>query len=453
MAFLTNRTPKPQDETKQKNTMTQLTQARNGIVTDAMRAVAAKENHDPEFIRDRIAQGTLCIPANTIHAQANLDPAGIGRDLTTKINANIGASPLDSCIEDEYKKLMTAVKYGADAVMDLSTGGQVDQCRTRLIQASTVPVGTVPLYEMIIDKPIEELTAEMILATCEKQAAQGVDFFTIHAGLLAEHVPLTAKRIAGIVSRGGSLIAQWMRYHNKQNPFYDLFDELCAIMSQYDVCFSLGDGLRPGALADATDDAQLAELRTLGELTARAQEAGCQVIVEGPGHVPFDQIEYNMKIQQEICNGAPFYVLGPIVTDIAPGYDHITSAIGATAAAYHGAAFLCYVTPREHLGLPNDHDVRQGVIAYKIAAHAADVALKIPGARDRDDQLSAARANLDWPTHLALSLDPDTARQMHDEKQLPDTNHCTMCGKQWCSVRINKELQESLAGEQGQKSE
>ena len=424
--------------------MTQLEQARNEIITEQMRLVAQKENLPSEFVRDELAGGKLVIPANVEHLKRGLQPIGIGRALATKINANIGASPISSDERHELSKLNIALKYGADAVMDLSTGGDVDRCRCSLIESSPAPLGTVPLYEMIIGKNIEELTYDDILNTCAKQAEQGVDFFTIHAGLLKEHLPLTKSRIAGIVSRGGSLIAQWMLNHNKQNPFYDLFDDLCDIMRQNDVCFSLGDGLRPGCLADATDKAQIAELRTLGELTQRAWDKGCQVMVEGPGHVPFDQIEYNMKIQQEICQGAPFYVLGPLVTDVAPGYDHITSAIGATAAAYHGAAFLCYVTPREHLGLPTDDDVREGVIAYKIAAHAADVALGIKGARDWDDNLSRARAELDWEKHLELAMDPETARRLHDEKKLPDTDHCTMCGKDWCSVRISKELSKSI---------
>ncbi|MBN1437070.1 MAG: phosphomethylpyrimidine synthase ThiC [Sedimentisphaerales bacterium] len=421
---------------------TQLEQARRGVTTDAMRWVGQQEYMDAEVIRVEVAEGRLVIPANKVHLAGTLRPVGIGRKISTKINANIGASPLASSDEDELAKLNVALKYGVHSVMDLSTGGDVDRCRLNLIANCPVPFGTVPLYEMIIDRPIEELTYDDIIETCQKQAAQGVDFFTIHAGLLKEHVPLTDKRIAGIVSRGGSLIATWMEHHGKQNPFYELFDDLCAIMRENDVCFSLGDGLRPGCLADATDEAQIAELRTLGELTQRAWEHGCQVMVEGPGHVPFDQIEYNMKIQQEICQGAPFYVLGPLVTDVAPGYDHITSAIGATAAAVHGAAFLCYVTPSEHLGLPDEDDVRQGVIAYRIAAHAADVALGIPNARDWDDEISKARADLDWRKHLELAMDSETARARHDAKQLPDTDHCTMCGKQWCSVRISKGLRE-----------
>ncbi len=424
--------------------MTQLEKARKNIITDEMKQVAHTERTAPERVMSLIAEGRLVIPANKIHLKGNLKPIGIGRAITTKINANIGASPLDSDENYELRKLEISLKYGADTVMDLSTGGDVDHCRLNLIHHSPAPLGTVPIYEMIIHRSVDDLSYDDILKTCEKQAQQGVDFFTIHAGLLKEHIPLTRKRIAGIVSRGGSLLAHWMLNHNKQNPFYEVFNDICDIMRQYDVCFSLGDGLRPGCLADATDEAQIAELRTLGELTQRAWEKGCQVMVEGPGHVPYNQIEYNMKLQQEICKNAPFYVLGPLVTDIAPGYDHITSAIGATAAAYHGAAFLCYVTPREHLGLPTDDDVRQGVIAYKIAAHAADVALGLPGARDRDDELSRARADLDWKKHLELAIDPDTARQMHDEKKLPDTDHCTMCGKDWCAVRITKELREKV---------
>lgn len=424
--------------------MTQLLQARQNTVTPAMREVAQKENIPAEKIREEVAAGRLVIPANRVHLAGKLRPIGIGRAVTTKINANIGASPLASDGLCELRKLEVALRYKVDAVMDLSTGGDVDQCRINLINHSPIPLGTVPMYEMIISKPIEELTYDDILKTCQKQAEQGVDFFTIHAGLLKQYLPFVKKRLTGIVSRGGSLIATWMNHHNKQNPFYEIFDDLCAIMRQYDVCFSLGDGLRPGCLADATDEAQLAELRTLGELTQRAWDKGCQVMVEGPGHVPFDQIEYNMKIQQEICKGAPFYVLGPIVTDVAPGYDHITSAIGATAAAFHGASFLCYVTPSEHLGLPDEADVRQGVIAYRIAAHAADIARHLPGARNWDDKLSAARAELDWDQQIALAMDPDAAQERHDKMHLGNIDHCSMCGKQWCAVRISKKLKENL---------
>ncbi|MFB0525545.1 MAG: phosphomethylpyrimidine synthase ThiC, partial [Phycisphaerae bacterium] len=321
-----------------------------------------------------------------------------------------------------------------------------------------VPFGTVPIYEVMKDRDVEEINNKIIHEIIEKQAKQGVDFFTIHAGVLKEHLPLLENRVAGIVSRGGALLAKWMLCHNKQNPLYEMFDDLCDILAEYDICFSLGDGLRPGAIADATDEAQMAELRTLGELTQRAQQKGCQVMVEGPGHVPFDQIQYNMEIQQKICRGAPFYVLGPLVTDIAAGYDHITSAIGGTAAAFYGASFLCYVTPREHLGLPNVDDVRAGVIAAKIAAHAADVARGLKGASEQDKKLSIARTNLDWKTHLAESLDPKTAETMHREacnetgnKELPSANYCSMCGRQWCSVRINREIREAIRSVQTRK--
>ena len=424
--------------------MTQYQSAKAGDITSEMKIVAEKEFVSAEMIRDEVAAGRMVIPANVGHLKSGLNPIGIGRAISTKINANIGASPLDSDDCGELAKMNVALEYGADTIMDLSTGGDVDKCRCNLIDHCTAPIGTVPLYEMIIGgRPIEELTYDTILSVCEKQAKQGIDFFTIHAGLLRNHVPLAKKRLAGIVSRGGALLAKWMEYHQKENPFYHVFDDLCDLMAEYDVCFSLGDGLRPGALADASDEAQFAELDVLGELTERAWAKGCQVMVEGPGHVPYDQIEENMKRQQRVCKNAPFYVLGPLVTDIAPGYDHITSAMGAVAAAYHGACYLCYVTPREHLGLPDLEDVKQGVIAYKIAAHAADVALKIPGARDWDDKLSQARANLNWKEHLELAIDTETATEMHNEKKLDQTDHCTMCGKEWCSVRISRDLKNS----------
>jgi len=353
---------------------TQLERAKKGIISDEVRFVAKAEQVDAELVRDEIAAGRLVIPANKIHLKSNLRPAGIGRLLRTKVNANIGVSSVRSTVEEELEKMRVALGVGADAIMDLSTGGDLDVIRESLLAECPVPFGTVPIYQMVSDRTVEEVNEKSILEVIERQAKQGVDFFTIHAGVLREHLSLVGKRVAGIVSRGGALLAEWMLYHGRQNLLYEMFDELCAIMREYDVCFSLGDGLRPGCLADATDEAQIAELRTLGELTQRAQEANCQVMVEGPGHIPFDQIEYNMKIQQEICRGAPFYVLGPVVTDIAPGYDHITSAIGGTAAAYYGASFLCYVTPREHLGLPNAEDVRAGVVAARIAAHAGDVA-------------------------------------------------------------------------------
>ncbi len=429
---------------------TQIEYARSGQITDPMRTVAEKEGLSAELVREQIASGRLVIPANRIHLAGNLIPTGIGRAASTKINANIGCSSVRSDLDYEIQKLKTALEAGADAVMDLSTGGDLDTIRKRLLDECPAPFGTVPIYEVIVGRGVDQIDHATILKVIEKQAAQGVDFFTIHAGLLREHLDLIDKRVCGIVSRGGALLAKWMTYHQRQNPLYEMFDDLCAIMRQYDVCFSLGDGLRPGCGADATDAAQIAELRTLGELTQRAWDNGCQAMVEGPGHVPFDQIRYNMEIQHEICKGAPFYVLGPLVTDIAPGYDHITSAIGGTAAAYYGASFLCYVTPREHLGLPDLEDVRQGVVACKIAAHAADVARGFAAAVEKDRKLSAARAALDWKEHLDSAIDPKTARMMYEEacahsridKENTRDDYCTMCGKAWCSVRINKELKE-----------
>jgi phosphomethylpyrimidine synthase len=358
----------------------------------------------------------------------------------------MGASPISSGTHEEIAKLGWSVRWGADTVMDLSTGGDIDACRQAMVENSTVPIGTVPIYSMIIGRKLEELTVEIILQEIEHQAQQGVDYFTIHAGVLREHLPLIHKRLIGIVSRGGSLLAKWALTHNAENPMYTAFDEICAIMRRYDVSFSLGDGLRPGGLADATDAAQLAELRTLGKLTERAWRNGCQVMVEGPGHVPFDQIELNMKLERQLCHGAPFYVLGPLVTDVFPGYDHITSCIGATAAAYHGASMLCYVTPKEHVGLPKQDDVKQGCIAYKIAAHAADVALGIPGTRDWDDDLTKARAALNWEKHFELAFDGDYARALHDEDLDVDTDFCAMCGHDWCSVRISKEIEAFASG-------
>jgi phosphomethylpyrimidine synthase len=430
---------------------TQLQIARKGIISDQVKYVAGVEDVDEKLVRDELAAGRLVIPANKLHLKTNLVSAGIGRLLRTKVNANIGTSSIRSSVEAELDKMQAALDAGADAIMDLSTGGNLDRTRERLLAACPVPFGTVPIYQVIERRGVEEIDEQIILETIEKQARQGVDFFTIHAGVLKEHLPLLENRVAGIVSRGGALLAKWMLHHNRQNPLYEMFDDLCDIMAEYDVCFSLGDGLRPGAIADATDEAQIAELRTLGELTQRAQKKGCQVMVEGPGHVPFDQIQYNMEIQQKICRGAPFYVLGPLVTDIAPGYDHITSAIGGTAAAFYGASFLCYVTPREHLGLPDTDDVRAGVIAAKIAAHAGDIARGLKGADQRDRQLSVARTNLDWQKHLAESLDPQTAERMHEEacremglKDSPSADYCSMCGKAWCSVRINKEIRKAI---------
>ena len=434
--------------------ITQLEFARLGIITPQMRRVAQREPHfdvltngrGPAAVRDEIAAGRLVIPANINHLAHNLDPMAIGRASKTKVNANMGASPVSSGTDEEVEKLRWAERWGADTVMDLSTGGDLDACRAAILRASTVPIGTVPIYSMIIGKRIEDLDWPIIEASLHHQARQGVDYFTIHAGVRRAHLKHVKNRLIGIVSRGGSLLAKWMLVHNQENIMYERWDDICHILREYDVTFSIGDGLRPGGLADATDAAQLAELETLGELTERAWRHGVQVMIEGPGHVPFDQIEWNAKLQRTLCHGAPFYVLGPLVTDMFPGYDHITSCIGATAMAYHGAAMLCYVTPKEHLGLPKKDDVKQGCIAYKIAAHAADVALGIPGTRDRDDELTKARAALNWEKHFELSFDPDTARAYHDEDLDVDTDFCAMCGHDWCSVRISKEIQEFMSG-------
>lgn len=433
--------------------ITQIKSAQDGIETSQMLTVAKRENIAPQIVRKEVAAGSMVIPANKIHIEKNLKPIGIGIAVTIKVNANIGTSSASSSINDELEKLSAALDAGTDTVMDLSTGGNLDKIRTELIENCPVPFGTVPVYEMIVDRKIEDIDSKVLLSTIEKQAKQGVDFFTIHAGVLKEFLPLVAKRTCGIVSRGGALIAKWMLLKKRQNPFYELFDEICDIMAEYDVCFSLGDGLRPGCIADATDEAQIAELKILGELVLRAREKKCQVMVEGPGHIPFNQIQKNMELQKQYCHNAPFYVLGPLVTDIAPGYDHITSAIGGTAAGFYGASFLCYVTPKEHLGLPDVNDVRQGVIAAKIAAHAADVARGLPGADSKDKQLSIARAALDWKKQIAQALDPKQAEKFHNQacakapiKTLPDEDYCTMCGKDWCSLRINRELYKMYNG-------
>jgi phosphomethylpyrimidine synthase len=427
--------------------VTQLEHARLGVITPEMKRVASREPHlTAAQVRDEVAAGRMIIPANRVHLAHALDPMCIGRASRTKINANMGASPISSGTAEEVDKLHWSLRWGADTVMDLSTGGDLDACREAIIANSSAPIGTVPIYSMIIGRKIEDLTVADILAGIEHQAKQGVDYFTVHAGVLRAHLPLLRDRLIGIVSRGGSLLAKWMIEHRAENPMYSAFPEICAIMRRYDVSFSLGDGLRPGGLADATDAAQLDELRTLGELTEIAWRHGVQVMVEGPGHVPFDQIEYNMKLQRQLCHGAPFYVLGPLVTDVFPGYDHITSCIGATAAAFHGASMLCYVTPKEHVGLPKKDDVKQGCIAYKIAAHAADVALGIPGSRDWDDNLTKARAALNWDKHFELAFDGDFARALHDEDLDVDTDFCAMCGHDWCSVRISKEITAFASG-------
>ena len=425
--------------------MTQIDQARKGQITPEMEHVARREAIEPEVVRAEVARGRMVIPANKEHIRLGLEPMGIGKKAKCKINANIGNSAVTSDVENELSKLKMAVDLGADTVMDLSTGGNIDSIRRAIVAASPVPIGTVPMYQAVQKvKKVEDLTEQDFLDVVEHQAKQGVDYMTLHAGILRKHIPLTSNRVTGIVSRGGSLIAMWMVAHNKENPLYTRFDDLCAIMREYDVTWSLGDSLRPGSIADASDAAQFAELKTLGELTLRARAQGCQVMVEGPGHIPMDQIAMNMEKQAVECDEAPFYVLGPLVTDIAPGYDHITSAIGAALAGWHGASMLCYVTPKEHLGLPEVEDVRQGVIAYKIAAHAADLARHRPGARDRDDALSRARFRFDWEEQFRLSLDPETARRMHDETLPQDAfksaAFCSMCGPKFCSMRITDDL-------------
>ena len=426
--------------------MTQLEAARAGQITPAMEYVAKRENLTAEEVRAEVAAGRMVIPANKVHLAAKLEPMAIGIAATCKINANIGNSAVTSNVDEELEKLHTAVHFGADTVMDLSTGKDIDRIRAAIIAKSPVPIGTVPIYQMLeeLGGNIEDMRPQHFLDMVEHQAKQGVDYMTVHCGVLLEHLHLTTGRVTGIVSRGGSLIAKWMMAHRQQNPLYTHFDDLCAIMREYDVTWSLGDGLRPGSIADASDDAQFAELETLGQLVERGWELGTQVMVEGPGHVPMDQIDMNIKKQIEVCKGAPFYVLGPLVTDIAPGYDHITSAIGAALAGWSGAAMLCYVTPKEHLGLPNREDVKQGVIAYKIAAHAADLARHRKGSRDRDDALSRARFAFDWNEQFRLSLDPETAKAYHDETLPQDTfksaHFCSMCGPKYCSMRITEDI-------------
>jgi phosphomethylpyrimidine synthase len=419
-----------------------------------MEFVAEREQLAAEDVRQAVAAGTMVIPANTVHLEACLEPMAIGIDARCKINANIGNSAVTSDLDGELEKLHTAVHFGSDTVMDLSTGSNIDEIRSQIIQQSPVPIGTVPIYQMLeeLGGEMEDMRPQHFLDMVEHQAKQGVDYMTIHCGIRRDHLPLTAGRVTGIVSRGGSLIAKWMMTHGKDNPLYESFDDLCEIMRQYDVTWSLGDGLRPGSIADSSDAAQFAELDVLGELVERGRELGTQVMVEGPGHIPMHEIEMNVKKQIEICDGAPFYVLGPLVTDIAPGYDHITSAIGASLAGWHGAAMLCYVTPKEHLGLPNNDDVRQGVIAYKIAAHAADLARGRPGAQDRDDALSRARFSFDWNEQFRLSLDPETARAYHDETLPQDTfksaHFCSMCGPKYCSMKITEEIREMAKAEE-----
>jgi phosphomethylpyrimidine synthase len=418
--------------------------ARRGEITEEMRFVALRENVDAEFVRREVAEGRAIIPANRNHPE--LEPMIIGRNFLVKINANIGNSAVSSSIEAEVEKLQWAVRWGADTVMDLSTGKDLHRTREWILRNSPVPIGTVPIYEALerVGGRAEELDIDLFMEVLEEQAEQGVDYFTIHAGVLLRHVPLTAERVTGIVSRGGSIMAKWCLAHHQESFLYTNFARICALMQRYDVSFSLGDGLRPGSIADANDAAQFAELETLGELTKIAWEHDVQVMIEGPGHVPMHKIKENVDLQQEICGGAPFYTLGPLTTDIAPGYDHLTSAIGAAIIGWHGTAMLCYVTPKEHLGLPDREDVKQGVIAYKIAAHAADLAKGHPGAQARDDALSRARFEFRWEDQFNLSLDPVTARSYHDAtlpQEAAKTAHfCSMCGPRFCSMKITEEV-------------
>ena len=436
--------------------VTQMHYARQGTITEEMEYVAKRENLPAETVRSEVAHGRMIIPANVRHLE--LEPMAIGIAAKCKINANIGNSATTSNIDQELEKLHAAVHFGADTAMDLSTGGNIHEIREAILRHSPVPIGTVPIYEALSRVPrVRDLTPEIMLEVIEEQAAQGVDYMTIHAGVLREYIPMTRKRITGIVSRGGAILAQWSVENDRQNFLYTHFEEICKIFQKYDVSFSLGDGLRPGCLADASDEAQFAELETLGELTKKAWEYEVQVMIEGPGHIPLDQIKLQVDKEIEMCHEAPFYTLGPLVTDIAPGYDHITSAIGAAMIGWHGASMLCYVTPKEHLGLPDKNDVRQGIIAYKIAAHAADVARHRPGARDRDDALSYARFLFDWNKQFDLSLDPEMARSMHDEtlpnETYKDAAFCSMCGPKFCSMNTTQVLEKQLGLDQGEREQ
>ena len=434
---------------------TQMYYAKKGIITEEMEYIAKKENLTPELIRSEVARGRLIIPANVNHK--HLEPMAIGRVTSTKVNSNIGASALASDIEEEVKKLKTSVKYGADTVMDLSAGAKnMDEIRKAIIDASPVPIGTVPMYQ-IIDEigDVNKLTYDDILRVLEKQAKQGVSYFTIHAGLLLRHMPEIAKRKMGIVSRGGSLTASWMLTHHKENPFYTIFDDILEICREYDVSLSLGDSLRPGCLYDASDKPQIEELKVLGELTLKAWDKDVQVMIEGPGHVPINEVERNVKLEQIYCHEAPFYVLGPLVLDIGAGYDHIGSAIGAAMAAWYGVSMLCYVTPKEHLGLPNEEDVREGMMAYKIAAHSADIGRRIPGARKKDDEMSDARYHFDWNKQFELALDPERAKEYHDEtlpqEVFKEAEFCSMCGPKFCSYKVTQEAMENFDWEEFKK--
>ena len=429
-----------------RGTVTQMHYAKRGIITPEMEFVALRESLSPEFVRDEVARGRAIIPANINHPE--IEPAAIGRNFLVKINANIGNSVVTSSIEEEVEKMTWAIRWGADTVMDLSTGKNIHETREWIIRNSPVPIGTVPIYQALekVGGKAEDLSWEVFRDTLLEQAEQGVDYFTIHAGVLLRYVPLTANRLAGIVSRGGSILAKWCLAHHEENFLYTKFDEICEILRSYDVAFSLGDGLRPGSLADANDEAQFAELDTLGELTLKAWAQDCQVMIEGPGHVPIHKIKENMDRELAACHEAPFYTLGPLVTDVAPGYDHITSAIGAALIGWYGTAMLCYVTPKEHLGLPNKKDVKDGVVAYRIAAHAADLAKGHPGARVLDDALSKARFEFRWEDQFNLSFDPDTARAFHEEtlpQEVAKVAHfCSMCGPHFCAMKITQDVRD-----------
>ncbi len=440
---------RPRRVLRARGNATQMHFARKGIVTPEMEFVAVRENMSPEFVRSEVARGRAIIPANVNHPES--EPMAIGRNFLVKINANIGNSAVTSSIEEEVEKMTWAIRWGADTVMDLSTGKNIHETREWILRNSPVPIGTVPIYQALekTDGKAEDLTWEIFRDTLVEQAEQGVDYFTIHAGVLLRYIPLTAKRVTGIVSRGGSIMAKWCLAHHEESFLYTRFDEICEIMKAYDISFSLGDGLRPGSTADANDEAQFAELDTLGELTQKAWAHDCQVMIEGPGHVPMHLIQENMEKELAICHEAPFYTLGPLTTDIAPGYDHITSAIGAAMIGWFGTAMLCYVTPKEHLGLPDKKDVKDGVIAYKIAAHAADLAKGHPGARLWDDALSKARFEFRWEDQFNLSLDPETAREFHDETLPAEgaklAHFCSMCGPHFCSMKITQDVRDYAA--------
>ena len=437
---------------KSDGNLSQMHFARQGIITEEMRFCAIRENVEPEFVRSEVACGRAIIPANIRHPE--LEPMIIGRNFLVKINANIGNSAVSSSIEEEVEKLQWATRWGADAVMDLSTGDNIHKTREWILRNSPVPIGTVPIYQALekVKGKVEDLNIDVFMETLQEQAEQGVDYFTIHSGVLLRYIPLTAQRVTGIVSRGGSILAKWCMHYHRENFLYTEFERICELMKKYDISFSLGDGLRPGSIADANDEAQFAELRTLGELTKIAWKHDVQVMIEGPGHVPMHKIQENMDEQLKLCHGAPFYTLGPLTIDIAPGYDHITSGIGAAMIGSFGCAMLCYVTPKEHLGLPNKEDVKTGVITYKIAAHAADLAKGHPGAQERDDALSKARFEFRWHDQFNLSLDPDTAREFHDEtlpaEPAKEAHFCSMCGPHFCSMKLTQDVRDYAAQEE-----